>query len=286
MMMKLAVNYSAILVELLNDHPALPVDYIKVPTIPFPGCFTRQFDPGARLRPLLPHPAQPGVLALAAAQPEQRFNPYIVGELIRRTNPGYLSTHLEVWGEYFPEYQAKMHCCDPLLGGIIKERLLTGIKLVKSQIKLPLILENVPYYPWRRHYRLASEPELISAVCEAGECGFLLDIAHARCSACSLKMPVEAYLKALPLTRLREIHLAGVCELGGVIMDTHTVLTEPDYQLLQMVLAWAEPEIVTLEYGGMPEEIMNRHGGTTPIRRNDRRELEIMLMRIGALIGK
>jgi hypothetical protein len=32
--------------------------------------------------------------------------------------------------------------------------------------------------------------------------------------------------------------------------------------------------------------ITNRYGRTEPIHRNDRRELEKMIMRIGAIIGK
>jgi uncharacterized protein (UPF0276 family) len=284
--MKLAVNYSAILVELINANPELPIDYIKVPTIPFPGCFIKQFETGAKLRPLLPHPAQLGVLALGAPQPEQRFNPQIIAEIIRRTDPAYLSTHIEARVEYFPEYQAGQHLYTSELSTVLQERILAAIADVKRQIKLPLILENFPYYTWLHHYRAGSEPEFICELCAAGDCGFLLDIAHARCSAWSLKVEVEAYLKALPLNRLREIHLAGVRKLDYGICDTHTALAELDYTLLQTVLAWAQPEIVTLEYGGMPEQITNRSGVVEPISRNDRHELEQMIFRIREIIGK
>jgi uncharacterized protein (UPF0276 family) len=283
--MKLAVNYSAILGELIQAHPELPVDYIKVPTMPFPGCFARQFDAGIKLRPLLPHPAQPGVLSLGAPQPEQCFNPKIVAEIIRRTSPPYLSTHMDALIDYFPEYKALQHCDDLKLGAVVKERLLTAIAIVKYQTKLPLILENFPYYSWFHHYRIGSQPEFITEVCAAGDCGFLLDIAHARCSAWSLKMETEVYLKALPLNRLREIHLSGVREFDYGICDTHTALGEIDYTLLQTVLAWARPEIVTLEYGGMPERITNCFGVIEPIRRNDCHELEEMILRTREIIG-
>jgi uncharacterized protein (UPF0276 family) len=284
--MKLAVNYSAILAELIREQPELPIDYIKVPTLPFPGCFTEQFEAGVKLRPLLPHTAQPGIMALGAPRPEQRFSPEIIKEVIRRTNPPYLSTHLEARVEYFPEYQTEQHRHTPEIYTALQERFLTGIAEVKRATQLPLVLENFPYYTWLHHYRTGSEPELIRTICTAGDCGFLLDIAHARCSAWSFKQTVEAYLQALPLERLREIHLAGVRELDFGICDTHTALGDADYQLLQTVLQWSKPEIVTLEYGGMPDWLVNRSGVKEAVNRNDRRELETMIKRIGEIIGK
>jgi uncharacterized protein (UPF0276 family) len=285
--MKLAVNYSAVLDKLILEQPELPVDYIKVPTVPFPGCFTTQFDAGAKLRPLLPHPAQPGVLALSAPRAEERFNPEIIAELISRTAPAYLSTHLEARAAYFSECPAGQHFNSPELCAVMRERLLTATAAVKAATPIPLVLENVPYYSWP-HYncRIASEPEFICEICTAGDCGFLLDLAHARCSARTLKLTTEAYLKALPLNRLREIHLSGVREFDYGICDTHTALGKADYLLLQTVLRWAEPEIVTLEYGGMPEQIVNPFGVVKSISRNDRHELETMIRRIGKIIGK
>jgi uncharacterized protein (UPF0276 family) len=283
--MKLAVNFSEILRQLIQTNPDLPVDLIKVPTIPFPGCFT-QFEEGARFRKLLPHPAQPGVLALGAPTAEERFNPETVAAIIRWANPAYLSTHLEARLAYFPEYQSYRHEDHPVIRKILKERFLASITLVKNWTKLPLILENCPYYTWLDRFRAISEPEVIREICAAGDCGFLLDIAHARCSAWTLGRSIEEYLQALPLERLREIHLAGVSESDYGILDTHTALDETDYRLLQTVLEWRRPEIVSLEYGGMPEHISNRYGFTQPINRNDRCELETMIVRIRAIIKK
>jgi len=71
--MKLAVNCSDILLELLTQDPELPVDYIKVPTIPFPECWV-QFDQGEIRRKLLPHLAQPGIISLGRTNSDEQFN--------------------------------------------------------------------------------------------------------------------------------------------------------------------------------------------------------------------
>jgi hypothetical protein len=281
--MKLAVNFSEILRQLIQTNPDLPVDLIKVPTIPFPGCFT-QFEEGARFRKLLPHPAQPGVLALGALTAKERFNPEIVAAIIRRANPAYLSTHLEARLAFFPEYQSYQHEDHPIIRRILKERFLAAITLVKKQTRLPLLLENCPYCTWLDRFRAISEPEVIAEICVAGDCGFLLDIAHARCSAWTMGRSVEEYLQALPLDRLREIHLAGVTKFDYGIHDTHTALDETDYHLLQTVLEWRRPKIVTLEYGGMPEQIIDPDGFPQPINRNEPSKLQTMIARIHAII--
>jgi hypothetical protein len=63
--MKLAVNYSQALMTLFDHDPGIPVDYIKVPTIPFPECWS-QFDEGEKRRTfywILPTPGvAPGTL--------------------------------------------------------------------------------------------------------------------------------------------------------------------------------------------------------------------------------
>jgi uncharacterized protein (UPF0276 family) len=277
--MKLAVNFSEALVSLLEEDPALPVDYIKAPTIPFPGCWS-QFETGGKYRRLLPHPAQQGVLALGHPQPELRFNREVVAEVIDRTDPPYISTHLEARVEFFPEFRDFQHELDPVVEEALFRHFLSAVRQVKAEIGLPLVLENFPYYSFWVHYKLCADPGFITRICTEGDCGFLLDIAHARCSAWFFQMDLLSYLSALPLDRTKEIHLAGVQTRAEGMIDTHTKLEEDDYVVLNRVLARTDPEIVTIEYGGMPDQIMNLQGEYEPVLRNDPRELAEMIYRV------
>ncbi len=281
--MKLAVNFSNALLDLLNENPDLPIDYIKVPTEPLPDSFS-QFEKGRAFRKLLPHPAQPGVIALGHSSPLERFNREMVAKIIDLTKPDYLSTHLEAKLVFFPSFKKEQHQFHPGLKKEMLNRFLEGIDLVKRATGLPLLLENFPYYSWWIHFKLGSDPAFITEVCEAGDCGFLLDIAHARCSAWYFGIPLEQYIEMLPLHRLVEIHLAGTCHRVEGIRDSHTKLTDDDYQLFKFVLKKTDPKIVTIEYGGLPDRIMNQAGSYEPIRRNDPRELHEMIYKVISLL--
>lgn len=282
--MKLAVNYSAVLLQLLQTNPELPVDYIKVPTIPFPDCW-EQFHEGIIRRSLLPHLAQKGILALGHPRPEQRFDSTVLRKVLDFTRPPYLSTHLEACLEYFPEFKTNQEHDDPALRGAMAERFIQTVSDVKKAIGIPLVLENFPYYTWWWHYKLGSDPGFISEICESSACGFLLDISHAKCSAWYFNIDIHDYLAALPLNRLREIHLAGSLKRSEGLRDAHTALNEADYQLLEWLLRQCDPEIITLEYGGMPDRIQNLDGRFEPLSRNNPLELETMINRIASIIG-
>jgi uncharacterized protein (UPF0276 family) len=283
--MKLAVNYSDILLDLLNENPELPIDFIKVPTKAFPDSFT-QFDKGLSYRRLLPHPAQPGVISLGNPSSEERYNREIVAKIIDLTNPAYLSTHLEAKIDFFPSFEKEQHQFHPGLKKALNCRFLESINLVKETTGLPLALENFPYYSWWRHFKLGSDPLFIGEICEAGDCRFLLDTAHARCSAWYFGIPVEQYIEMLPLQRLVEIHLAGVNHRIEGIRDTHTKLTDEDYQLFKFVLEKTKPEIVTIEYGGLPDRILNFAGEYEPIYRNNPLELAEMIYQVLAIMNR
>jgi len=282
--MKLTVNFSEMLLKILKKQPDLPIDYIKVPTIPFPECWT-QFKRGIENRPILPHPAQPGVLALGHPEREERFNWEIIQAIIDQTDPPYLSTHLEARVEYFPEFSQLQQQVDPKLQEALEARFVEAALEVKRFIKRPLILENFPYYSWWRHYRVASEPDFIREVCKRADCNFLLDIAHARCSAWYLKLDPLEYLKALPLERLQEIHLSGIIMRPEGMRDSHTPLDEIGYQLLDEVLKLAKPEMLTIEYGGMPDRIaISLQDEFEPLDRNQPEALLEMIRRVRGMI--
>lgn len=283
--MKLAVNFSSALLGLLQENPDLPVDYIKVPTIPFPQAFD-QFEQGAKFRKLLPHPAQAGVLCLGHHQFDQCYNPEIITEIIERTQPQYLSTHLEVKVEYFPELRQFKRQDNPVVREGLRKRFLEAIRTVKEETGLPLVVENFPYYKWGRHFQTGAEPDFIAEICEAGDCGFLLDIAHARCSAWHLNRDWKEYLFQLPLHRLREIHLAGTQMREEGMRDTHTVLEDEDYRILHMVLAKNKPEIISIEYGGMPDRLLNLKKEYDYVWRNNPVELAEMINRVNDIINQ
>ena len=279
--MKLAVNFSEILVALLKKYPELPVDFIKVPTIvKFPEGWD-QFNLGSQYRNLLPHIIQDGILSLGNPDNLQQYNKETIQKILELTKPPHLSTHLRAGAEYFPEFNEFLHGYDVKLEKALIDRFVNVIKLIQEQIKIPLLVENYPYYSWWTNYRLGSEPSFINRICNEADCGFLLDLAHAQVSAWHMKTDILKYLSLLPLERVKEIHLGGVrqAEYGG-LWDAHTALASDDYQLLQFILNETKPDIITLEYGGFPDRQLNLKGSYELCPRNNVNELYEMIYQI------
>ncbi len=127
------------------------------------------------------------------------------------------------------------------------------------------------------HLRPAYLPEVIDRVVAATGCGFLLDLAHVRLAAHALGIEPHAYVAALPVAAVREVHVSGVqpfgahfvamLERGGIAptimrryvgkpMD-HLPMTETDWAFAAWALdhiragRWGRPWVVALEYGGV-----------------------------------
>jgi uncharacterized protein (UPF0276 family) len=140
-----------------------------------------------------------------------------------------------------------------------------------------VIIENV--YDDRRIglLRPACLPEVISDVVEATGCGLLLDLSHAWLAARDLGMNPQDYVEALPVARLREVHVSGVQQLSdqqvekalksgldpgrvagwaGRLRD-HFPMTEADWTFSGWAMehvregTWGQPWAVTFEVGGV-----------------------------------
>ena len=147
-----------------------------------------------------------------------------------------------------PALRWKLFLPQPSPTGSIR-RFIQQVKKLQLRFKRPVILENMPaLHP--RKYRFESEPETIWQVQEATGCKLLLDLAHARIAAEARRMDVHAYIKALPLEHVVQMHLAGTRrdERSGRLFDAHQPLSREDYELLDWTLARAAPEWITLEY--------------------------------------
>ena len=128
-----------------------------------------------------------------------------------------------------------------------KRKFLRLLSEIQAAFEEPVILEHLPAMPQAK-YAYAANPAIIREIVETTGCGFLLDIAHARAAASYQRMKVEHYLEALPLERVRQVHVSGVREKGGYLHDAHEAMREEDYATLAWVLERSEPEVVTLEY--------------------------------------
>ena len=128
-----------------------------------------------------------------------------------------------------------------------------------------IVVENLPFPPggWMETpLPEVADPEVISEVVRRSGCGFLLDIAHAiRACEGTGRRDVKAYLNALPVHALRELHVVGILpepDEQGLRQD-HFAMTDEDWAMTEWALeriragAWRKPEVMAFEYGGVGE---------------------------------
>ncbi len=129
-----------------------------------------------------------------------------------------------------------------------------------------IILENLlwdPEPPWQFPQPVL-EPEVIEQVVVDSDCGFILDLAHASASAKHFGVEVKEYVSALPVDRLRELHVSGTRMGGTGLWQDHMPMSEEDWELLEWAMEriragdWPRPWAVTFEYGGVGERFESR----------------------------
>ena len=146
-------------------------------------------------------------------------------------------------------------------------RLVRQVKRLTATARVPVLLENVEPLPFQG-YEFEVQPPLITDVLQEADCGFVLDISHARVAASVLSLDVQDYLQSLPLERVQQVHVSGPRLLNGRLVDVHESLQEVDYELLDFVLARTQPQVVTLEYirerQTLREQLVNLRGMLGP----------------------
>jgi uncharacterized protein (UPF0276 family) len=139
------------------------------------------------------------------------------------------------------------------------QRFIRQVRKLAHSIRVPVLLENTEPLPFAG-YDFEVQPGRIAQVLEGAECGFVLDIGHARVSAAALEADVHDYLSALPLSRVVQVHVSGPRMRGGRLVDAHEPLQEADYALLDFVLGRTRPQVVTLEYIRQREALQEQLG--------------------------
>ena len=269
--MKLAVNYSEPAAALLRDQQ-IEIDYFKCPAWPDLVSTVQNIHPAYIHFPLR---VGSGIGDALDAETNQLPDWNKVEQLLNRTDTPLVNLHLAPTVQDYPsipfDSTHPVHC-DRLIENMIKDTSAVVERFGAEHV----IIENDNDFGGN-HLQLALLPEVIGKVIEETGCGFLLDIAHAHLAAASLSIDVYEYIKALPVSRIRELHITGVQPLDwnwfkrlsqagidtktfkrfeGKLVD-HLPMTEKDWALFTWSIKqihrgkWQEPWIVAFEYGGI-----------------------------------
>lgn len=243
--MELAVNYSPALARLVHEG-AVAVDRVKVPD------WDDLVSAARELGPVYVHfPYQAGSTG-------EKVDEARATQLLRDTGTRTLNLHVAPSQGRFPDIAiddvgdpAKRAVVDGLVSDVAEAH------AVAARVGAGVAIENLIYRGSDRSLlRAGVEPEVLRAVVEATGCGLVLDVSHARITAEALGIDPWSYLDAMPTEALQEVHVTGIHRIGDESKD-HLPLTEDDWRFFRQVVAriaagaWAAPEIVAFEYGGV-----------------------------------
>ncbi|RJS19348.1 hypothetical protein DRW03_23265 [Corallococcus sp. H22C18031201] len=125
------------------------------------------------------------------------------------------------------------HLCYSRLGGVhlhdllplpfteaAVEHVVPRVREVMARVGRPFLLENPSYYAKMPGGTLA-EADFLRHVVEQADCGLLLDVNNVYVNAMNHGYDARAFVDALPLERVVQIHLAGHEVRPDVLIDTH-----------------------------------------------------------------
>lgn len=121
------------------------------------------------------------------------------------------------------------------------------VRQVQDIIGAPIALENASYYA--QPHADMSEAEFIDAVVESSGCDLLLDVNNVYVNSINHGYAASAFLRALPLQRVRYIHVAGhYDEASDLKVDTHGAdVIDPVWNLLAEAYSLVGPVPTLLE---------------------------------------
>lgn len=145
---------------------------------------------------------------------------------------GYLDTLKTMHARYEPAWISD-HLCFSSLDGThyhdllplpfteeAVEHVARRIGFVQEFLGQRILVENVSSYMAYTHSVL-SEAEFLAAVSETADCDLLLDINNIYVNEFNHGLSGIDYLDAIPLRRVREIHLGGFEDKGAFLLDAH-----------------------------------------------------------------
>ena len=178
-------------------------------------------------------------LSIGSEGPLDREHLARLATLIERYQPQSFSEHL-AWSSHGPVF---LNDLLPLAyDASTLERVCAHVDQVQSTLKRPMLLENPSTYLQFQRSTL-DETDFISEIVRRTGCGLLLDVNNVYVSCINHQRDPLAYIDALPLHAVGEIHLAGFAEdtdsLGDrLLIDDHGApIDNAVWQLYAQVLA-------------------------------------------------
>jgi len=235
--------------ELFGAPP--PLDFVEVHSENFFA------DGGAALavlhqaRALYPVSLHGVGLALGSAAGLDPWHLERLDRLVQRIEPLRVSDHSCFARAALRPGQPVVHANDLLPIAFTDAALaimVANVTQVQERLRRPMLVENLSSYVSFADDSM-SEPEYFAQLCRRSGCGMLLDVNNIMVNALNAGAndPLAAccaFVDALPLGIVGEIHLAGYLQADGIVIDDHGSRVRPD--------VWRVYEHALKRFGAVP----------------------------------
>jgi len=157
-------------------------------------------------------------LSIGSVDPLDRDYLNRLAALVRRIEPAIVSDHL-CWSRFGGR---SLYDLLPLpLNEECLDHVVPRVQQVQDVLGRRILLENPStYLAWNDS--TIPEAEFLAELARRADCGLLLDVNNVYVSAMNLDFDPYAYLDAIPVERVFQIHLAGFSDMGSHLFDTHS----------------------------------------------------------------
>lgn len=135
----------------------------------------------------------------------------------------------------------------------VAEAIIAKVRTVQSRVAVPFLLENIAYvFEWPDS--TMSDAAFFNLICRETGAGLLLDIENLYLNAKNHKLDAHAFLDALPIGIVKEVHMAGGISVNDPRLD-HPILADSHshpvpneaFALLDYALARHQPRAIIVE---------------------------------------
>ncbi len=157
-------------------------------------------------------------LSIGSADPLSQSYLDSLAALVERIEPAIVSDHLCWCGVD----GRQLYDLLPLpLNEEVLDHVVERVLRVQDRLGRRILLENPStYLGWSNS--TIPEPLFLAELAARADCGLLLDVNNIYVSSVNLDFDPLAYLEAIPVDRVGQIHLAGYSDMGSYLFDTHS----------------------------------------------------------------
>jgi uncharacterized protein (UPF0276 family) len=224
---------------------AAKVDFVEIPSDRYafaPHLWGDLERARERFRHLVPHGID---LSIGSAVPPDRAYLRAIKRLADFVHAPYYSEHLSVTRT--PGVRvgslAPLWLTEETLASTVAR-----VRQVQEFLERPLVLETITTVVEIPHAGMPA-PEFFARLVAQSDCGILLDLANIHINATNHKFDADAFVDAMPLSAVIQVHLAGGMFVNGTLVDGHCrPVPEDVWTLFERVTRKANVRGVLIEH--------------------------------------